>query len=100
MAVRDISMGTKVGLELVTDKWNALTLSHLTATPTGFMTLRRQVRGISTLRLLTVLAKLTQLDLVVSTDEYEYGLTAEGLKLQTGLANLEAWGNQVITEMQ
>ncbi|MFC6163329.1 winged helix-turn-helix transcriptional regulator [Lactiplantibacillus dongliensis] len=97
--MRDLNIGTKVGLELLTDKWNALTLSNLTAEAAGFMVLREKVRGISTLKLLTVLAKLEQLDLVTSTETYEYGLTATGVKLQQDLANLEAWGNRVITEM-
>ncbi|MFC6181644.1 winged helix-turn-helix transcriptional regulator [Lactiplantibacillus daowaiensis] len=100
MVMRDLNIGTKVGLALLTDKWNALTLSNLTTTPAGFMVLRENVRGISTLKLLTVLAKLTQLDLVVSTDDYQYSLTPAGQQFQQSLATLETWGNQVITEMQ
>jgi len=99
MVMRDLTIGTKVGLELLTDKWHALTLCNLTATPVDFMVLRNQVRGISTLKLLTVLAKLEQLGLVVSTPDYAYGLTSEGVILKRDLAHLEAWGNRVITEM-
>lgn len=99
MVMRDLTIGTKVGLELLTNKWNALTLCNLNNTPVDFMVLRNRVRGISTLKLLTVLAKLEQLDLVTSTPDYAYGLTAEGLALKRDLANLEAWGNRVITEM-
>ncbi|BDZ31912.1 HxlR family transcriptional regulator [Lactiplantibacillus brownii] len=99
MVMRDLNIGTKVGLELLTNKWNALTLSNLTAVPVDFMVLRNRVRGISTLKLLTVLAKLEQLDLVISTSNYTYGLTDEGMTLQHDLAHLESWGNRVITEM-
>lgn len=99
MVMRELTIGTKVGLELLTDKWSVLTLCNLTATPADFMVLRRQVRGISTLKLLTLLAKLEQLDLVASTPDYAYGLTSEGIVLQRDLAHLEAWGNRVITEM-
>ncbi|VDG33577.1 HxlR family transcriptional regulator [Lactobacillus sp.] [Lactiplantibacillus mudanjiangensis] len=98
--MRDLNIGTKVGLALLTDKWNALTICNLTTTPAGFMGLRQQVRGISTLKLLTVLAKLEQLDLVVSTPNYTYALTPAGEQFQQSLMMLEAWGDQVITAMQ
>ncbi|WP_137625404.1 winged helix-turn-helix transcriptional regulator [Lactiplantibacillus pingfangensis] len=99
MVMRDLNIGTKIGLALLSNKWHALALSQLQATPVDFMILRRQIRGLSTLKLLTVLVKLEQLGLVVSTPAYAYGLTAEGLVLQHDLAHLEAWGDRVITEM-
>ncbi|AVK63763.1 HxlR family transcriptional regulator [Lactobacillus sp. CBA3606] len=99
MVMRDLNIGTKIGLELLTDKWYALTLSNLAAQPVDFMVLRQRVRGLSTLKLLTVLAKLTELKLVVSTADYAYGLTPTGLELKTSLVQLEAWGNRAITAM-
>lgn len=99
MVMRDLNIGTKVGLALLNDRWYALALSNLSGQPQDFMVLRRRVRGLSTLKLLTVLAKLEQLGLVLESEHYHYRLTGIGLELQKSLQELEAWGDQVIVNM-
>lgn len=99
MVMRDLNIGTKLGLALLNDRWYALALSNLTAQPTAFMDLRQRVRGLGTLKLLTVLAKMGQLGLVTETAHYHYQLTATGLELQQSLTELEAWGDQMIVGM-
>lgn len=100
MAMRDLNIGTKVGLELLNDRWYALTISNLTEHPLDFMQLRQLVRGLSTIKLMTVLAKLQRLELVRETGHYQYQLTPVGLEIQTSLIQLEAWGDRMISEMQ
>ncbi|WP_318765279.1 winged helix-turn-helix transcriptional regulator [Lactiplantibacillus carotarum] len=99
MVMRDLNIGTKVGLALLNDRWSALTLSNLTATPMDFMTLRQRVRGLSTLKLLTVLAKLNEFGLVTESAPYQYQLTGSGLALQRSLQTLESWGDQMIVTL-
>ncbi|RRK10563.1 HxlR family transcriptional regulator [Lactiplantibacillus garii] len=99
MVMRDLNIGTKVGLALLNDRWYALVLSNLTDQPADFMLLRRRVRGLGTLKLLTVLAKMNQLGLVTEREHYRYQLTTTGLELQRSLQELEAWGNRAITAM-
>jgi len=99
VVMRDLTIGTKVGLALLNDRWNALVLCNLTTDFADFMVLRQQVRGLSTLKLLTVLATLEQLGLVQSTADYDYALTTTGVALQQALRTMEAWGNRAITTM-
>lgn len=99
MVMRDVNIGTKVGLALLNDRWYALTLSNLGQQPADFMVLRRRVRGLSTLKLLTVLAKMSQLGLITESDHYRYQLTSTGLELQKSLQALEAWGDRMIVAM-
>lgn len=97
--MRDLNIGTKLGLAVLSDRWYGLVLCNLTATPADFMTLRRRVRGIGTLKLLTVLAKMNNLQLVTESDHYRYQLTPTGLTLQQSLRALESWGDQMIVGM-
>ncbi|MFB9769069.1 winged helix-turn-helix transcriptional regulator [Lactiplantibacillus modestisalitolerans] len=100
MVMRDLNIGTKVGLALLNDRWYALVLSNLGTEAVDFMVLRRRVRGLSTLKLLTVLAKMQQLGLISEEAHYQYRLTATGAELGQSLAELEAWGDRMIVGMR
>ncbi|MCW1911236.1 winged helix-turn-helix transcriptional regulator [Lactiplantibacillus paraplantarum] len=100
MVMRDLNIGTKVGLSVLNDRWDALVLTNLTVAPMAIMNLRQQIRGLSTLKLLNVLARLTELGLVVATGDYQFQLTAAGTHFQHQLQQLEIWGDQMIIDMQ
>ncbi len=91
---RDISVGTRVGLELINNKWYALILTNLTDDFSDFMILRKKIRGISTLNLLLAISKLMTLGLITDDDEYAYRLLPAGVAMQNVLNTLHHWGNQ------
>ncbi|AGL65171.2 HxlR family transcriptional regulator [Lactiplantibacillus plantarum] len=99
MVMRDLNIGTKVGLGVLNDRWAALVLINLKAAPTEIMNLRQRVRGLSTLKLLNVLAKLTELGLVATAGNYQFQLTTAGVSFQKQLHQLEVWGDQMIVTM-
>ncbi|ANZ66731.1 winged helix-turn-helix transcriptional regulator [Secundilactobacillus paracollinoides] len=94
MTKHDISVSTRVGLELLNNKWYALILTNLTADFSDFMILRKKIRGISTLNLLLALTKLISLGLVADDDEYAYRLLHDGVEMQHILFSLHDWGKQ------
>lgn len=94
MVVRDTSIGTQAGLAVLSNRWYALILQNLDSDYQDFMTLREQVRGISTFKLLIALSNLTNLRLVDSTQDYQYRLTLDGQAFQNELNRLENWGNR------
>lgn len=96
MAIRDLNIGTKAGLAVISDKWYALILLNLSGDAEDFMQLRTTVRGISTFNLLIKLQELGELGLV-HADDYQYRLTLDGQFLQQMLSHLEAWGNRQLT---
>ncbi|GAA3618613.1 winged helix-turn-helix transcriptional regulator [Secundilactobacillus similis DSM 23365 = JCM 2765] len=98
MVMRDLNMGTKAGLAVISDKWSALILLNLTGDYQGFMTLRESVRGIGTFKLLIKLATLTRLGLVADTSDYQYKLTLDGQYFQQVLLNLDGWGDRQLRQ--
>lgn len=99
MVVRDLNFDTKVGLEIIANRWYALLLIHLTPTWTDFMTIRNQVCGLSTLHLLTALVELEQMELVAATEHYQYQLTEAGLKTQELLRQITSLGNHELNQL-
>ncbi|MTV81544.1 winged helix-turn-helix transcriptional regulator [Secundilactobacillus folii] len=96
MVMRDLNIGTKAGLAVISDKWYALILLNLSDQLEEFMTLRTDLRGISTFNLLLKLQELGELGLVYTKD-YHYRLTLDGQYLQQMLTNLSAWGDRQLT---
>lgn len=99
MAVHDIDFSTQVGLEIITDKWNALILTRLTPEFTPFMNLRTEIRGISTFNFLLKLEQLEELNLVTSNDQYEYQLTLTGQQLKQILSQIDSLGQRALNHL-
>lgn len=97
LTMRDLNIGTKAGLAVISNKWYALILTNLSAEEQDFMNLRHAVRGISTFNLLIKVRELCDLNLVHDND-YHYTLTLDGQYLQQMLNNLEAWGNRKLSQ--
>ena len=90
MADRNINFSTRVGLSIISNKWYALTLSHLDG-PTPFMDLRTAIRGISTFNFLQELANLERMGLLTDED-FVYQLTPQGTKVKQALSQIERLG--------
>lgn len=97
MSMRDLNIGTKAGLAVVSEKWYALILLNLSDSASDFMQLRNAIRGISTVNLLIKLNELVDLKLVIPAADYHYQLSLDGQYLQQMLLNLSAWGDRQLT---
>lgn len=98
MTVRDISFGSKVGLSILSDKWYMLVLQFLTEESKPFMAVRNAIRDISTFNLLIILSKLESMKLL-SSEDYEYQLTSDGVKAQALISQIEQFGNQEVASL-
>lgn len=94
MTMRDLKIGTKAGLTVLSNRWYALILLNLTDAASDFMQLRNAVRGISTFDLLIKVNELVDLKLVTSTADYHYQLSSTGQHFQQTLLDLTTWGDQ------
>ncbi|WP_172188006.1 winged helix-turn-helix transcriptional regulator [Lentilactobacillus kribbianus] len=99
MVMRDLNFDTKVGLKILAQRWYAVLLIQLQSTHIDFMTIRNQVRGLSTLHLLTTLVELEQMGLVAANDHYQYQLTAAGLKAQELLRQITVLGHHELNQL-
>ncbi|KRN28152.1 hypothetical protein IV38_GL001604 [Lactobacillus selangorensis] len=99
MAMHELSLGTKVGLSILNDRWYSLMLMRLSTDFTDFIVLRKAVRGLSTTKLLVVLTKLKQMGLVEANDDYAFRLSAHGQEIQMLLTQIEQFGNHELMHL-